>query len=91
MRRPHGYAVWTDPLAAGGDKERDTITCAHCNRIVVVEPRQDPSEVGGFCRMCYRHLCNPCTDLGICTPFERKLEAVERAARFHETVGTVTW
>jgi len=91
MRKPHGYALWVDPWAPGGQIERDTITCAHDNRVVIVTPGADPSLLGGFCRLCYRHICGPCADLGTCMPFERKLELVERAARFHEAVGTVEW
>jgi len=91
MRKPQGYALWVDPEAPGGQIERDTITCAHCQRIVVVKPGVDPSSLGGFCRMCYRHLCSPCANAGICTPFERKLDLLERTARFHEAVGTVSW
>lgn len=91
MRKPHGYALWVDPWDPSGQVERDTVTCAHCNRVSFVQPFQDASELGGFCRLCYRHICGPCADLGVCTPFERKLELVERAARFHEAVGTVEW
>lgn len=91
MRKPQGYAIWTDPTVDGGTIERDSITCAHCNHVSFVKPFQDPTECGGFCRLCYRHICGPCADLGSCTPFERKLELVEHAARFHQAVGTVEW
>jgi hypothetical protein len=79
MRRPGGYAIVTEPGAA--DVERDTFTCAHCNCVVFVAPRQDPSTMGGFCRMCMAHLCGPCADAGRCSPFEKKLDAMERRDR----------
>lgn len=69
--------------------ERDTFTCSHCQRVVLVTPRCDPADLGGFCRMCMKHLCGPCADEGNCTPFEKKLERYERANRFHQAVGTV--
>jgi hypothetical protein len=79
MRRPQGYAIWTDPIRPGlrATVEADTFTCHHCNSVVFVPPRADPSSLGGFCRLCMRHICGPCTDKA-CTPFEKKLEEMER-------------
>lgn len=82
MLRPGGYAVWTEP--GERERERDTITCAHCNGIVFVEPGKDP---GGFCRLCYRHLCTPCADAGVCTPFEKRLDQAEKRKKFLTAVG----
>lgn len=83
MRRPGGYAVWTEPSRT---VERDTFTCVHCNTVVFVKPKQDPSEMGGFCRQCMSHICGPCADLGKCTPFEKKLEEMEARDRFLRSV-----
>lgn len=80
MRRAQGYATIVDP-----DRpmvERDTFTCAHCNSIVTVEPMADPSTFGGFCCQCHKHICGSCADNGHCTPFEKKLEEMERRDRF---------
>ena len=85
MRRPQGYAVTTEPGKA--DVEEDTFTCSHCNAIIFVKPFQDPSEMGGFCRLCYRHICGPCADKGECEPFEKKLEAMERRERLLRSLG----
>ncbi|HEY8926409.1 MAG TPA: hypothetical protein VIU64_18635 [Polyangia bacterium] len=89
MRRPQGYATIVDP-----DKptvERDTFTCAHCNCIVTVEPRQDPATMGGVCRMCSSsspaYICAACVDLGTCVPFERRLEAEESRGRLLRAAG----
>jgi hypothetical protein len=79
MRRPGGYLHITEP--GKPDVERDTFTCGHCNAIVTVEPACDPSEAGGFCRMCMGHICGPCADLGSCEPFEKKLERMEARDR----------
>lgn len=85
MRRPQGYATITSP-----DKplfERDTVSCGHCGAISLVQPRQDPSELGGFCRGCYRHICGPCTSKLTCEPFEKKLEEMERRGQLFKAMG----
>ena len=86
MRSPQGYARVSGP---DGVVERDTFTCHHCQRIVFVAPKADPSTLGGFCRLCMKHICGPCAHEGTCRPFEKKLEEYERANRFHRAVGTV--
>lgn len=73
--RSGGSLIITDPDAP--TVEMDTVTCCHCNTIVLVGPRQDPADAGGFCRLCMKHTCGPCADLGTCTPFEAKLEKME--------------
>jgi tRNA G18 (ribose-2'-O)-methylase SpoU len=84
MRRPQGFALTTEP--GKPDIAEDTFTCAHCNFLVFVQPFQDPSEMGGFCRMCMMHICGPCADKGSCDPFEKKLERMEARGRFLEHV-----
>lgn len=78
MRRPGGYAIWVDPTMP--TKECDTFTCKHCNAVVVVEARCKPEEAGGYCRMCMAPVCPACADKP-CTPFEKKLDAIERRDR----------
>ena len=89
MRRPQGYAILTDPDLPGGKQEWDTYTCAHCQRVIRVLPRQDPATMGGFCRGCMQHICAPCTEPGTCEIFERKLDQYERAHRFGVAAGLV--
>lgn len=79
MRRPQGTLIVSEPGVR--DVLRDTVTCSHCNCVFVVEAKQDPSTLGGFCRMCMRHICAACAATGACEPFERKLEAMERSDR----------
>lgn len=87
MRNPHGTAIITDPDAAVPVREFDTITCCHCQAIVFVGPGQSASDAGGFCRLCFRPTCGPCADHGSCTPFEKKLEAMEARDRLLTSVG----
>ena len=85
MRKPQGCAEIVQPDAP--TKRADTITCCHCQAIVFVKARQDPSEAGGFCRLCYAHICGPCADAGKCTPFEARLEQMEGRRAFYRGVG----
>ena len=85
MRRPGGQAEWS----GGGQKTvtRDTFSCCHCNAVVFVKPKADPSEMGGFCRLCMKHVCKKCEALGKCVPFERRLEEIERRGKLLEAAG----
>ena len=85
MRKAQGYAVIADPNAPV--RECDTFTCVHCQRIVFVQPKCDPSDAGGFCRLCYSHICGPCADKGRCDPFERRLERMEARGRLLQSIG----
>lgn len=86
MHKPQGYAVAVD---SSGKKvlECDTITCNHCNTVVLVKPKADPAALGGFCRMCMKHICPKCTDKQTCTPFEKRLQQIESKDRLRKAVG----
>lgn len=86
MRNPGGYGITFQP---DSDKvqEEDTFTCCHCNCIVIVPPFKSPSDVGGwFCTMCDKPACQGCNGKG-CTPFEKKLEAIERRDQLRRSIG----
>lgn len=75
MRNAGGYLIGVR------DDERklevDSFTCAHCNSVVWVRAKQRAEDLGGHCRMCNKPICPNCAGIGSCTPFERKLEAME--------------
>lgn len=88
---PTGYAVWSAPDCP--DVERDTVSCKHCGRVIVVKPgsgytvylivQPDGSwreEPGAWCRCCMGPVCLPCDDDGRCVPLEKRFEALERRA-----------
>lgn len=85
MRKPGGYAVWTD--ADGQVKETDTFTCHHCQFVVFVPARTDPANLGGLCKQCMGLICPTCVAKGICTPFEKALEQMEARGRFLRSAG----
>lgn len=65
-----------------GKFECATITCSHCQRVVLLNP--DRSRERGYCRKCDHYICDGCTDLMAktfeCIPFRKILhEAQERA------------
>jgi len=74
MFKGYGYNILTQPECR--PIERDTFQCAHCNVTVFIKPK-DPSP---WCSCCDRQTCgrSQCRN---CTPFMRKIEAMEAAAR----------
>jgi hypothetical protein len=75
--RDGGWLQIVDPTVAGPPREYATITCVHCNRVVPLKSRKEDAD---WCRMCMKPICLRCAGKG-CTPFERKLEAMEARAR----------
>lgn len=94
MRNAGGYVRVTEPF---GVREVDTFTCAHCNKVVFVKAGADPSELGGFCRVCMEHICERCTGsvttlwgekvVGVCMPFMRQLDIVESREQLRKALG----
>jgi hypothetical protein len=80
VRRPQGYAITKEP--GKKDIEEDTFTCAHCNAVRFVKPgvivgfRQ-----GAWCRLCGGYVCPRPECANQCTPFEKKLEEMERVGQ----------
>lgn len=89
MRRAHGYARWDGP-GGGLTAEADTITCCHCNTVVIVPAGKDSPAATGFCRLCMDHTCGPCGAMGKCTPFEKRLKSMEDRAKLARAVGVVS-
>lgn len=84
-RKVQGYAVIVDPSAPL--VEMDTITCCHCQRVVVIKASADVLEKTGWCMRCMKATCGPCADLGKCTPFEKHLERMEARAATARSLG----
>lgn len=84
MRNPGGYLI--GHCEDGRIAECDTFTCAHCQRVTFVKPKQKPEDVGGLCKICMGLICPQCTGQG-CVPFERTLEAQEARGRMLRDMG----
>lgn len=84
MRNAQGNMLVMDPN--GTKTEHDTITCGHCNGVHVMAPK-DAYGVGRYCTLCARHLCPGCAQIEKCTPFEKRLEAIERSTQLMQAMG----
>ncbi len=66
----------TGSIGAGKRFESATITCSHCQRVVVLNP--DRSRERGYCKKCDHYICDGCTDLLAktrqCVPFCKILD-----------------
>lgn len=65
----------------GGLFESATVTCVHCNVIVVLNPNR--SRPRNYCRRCDQYICDGCAALptdGTCIPFEKILMDAQDSA-----------
>ncbi len=62
----------------GRMKESSTHTCAHCQRVFEIKPRQVVDY--DFCRSCMAPICPGCAGKP-CRPFEKALERTEQIHR----------
>ena len=102
MRKPGGYVTITTerPTRATFDNgsqhidikkegvfELEAFSCHHCNRIVHVMPKCDPTDLGGHCKVCDRLICQQCYGKGGCDTLEAKLERAEASYHARRSYG----
>ena len=77
---PGDCAKGSPIVPAGNTFESATITCAHCNRIVVLNPLR--TRPRGYCAKCDHYICDE-PGCGLeCKPFAKLLDELqEQAAR----------
>ena len=70
----------------GAMYESATVTCAHCNTIVILNPvRTRPR---GYCRKCDKYVCdNPGCNVD-CFNFEKLLDTLQERAYQQEALGS---
>jgi hypothetical protein len=72
-----GYLLVDNRANGGGYQEMPTMTCNHCNSVVVLnDARTRPRAV---CRRCNAYVCDKCGALGECNPTD---EGIELALRY---------
>jgi hypothetical protein len=81
VKQREGYARIFDP-AKPRAVEMGTLTCGHCNRVVHLHDQQGRAKSGVLvhCYQCDGKICVPCAEKARCTPFEKRLEAMEASA-----------
>ena len=61
-----------DNRAAGGEKlEMPTLSCAHCNTVVILNPLRRRER--GYCRKCHAYVCDVCNGKE-CRPLNQGIE-----------------
>ena len=81
MRNPGGNISMIGP--EGQFEERDTYTCAHCQRITILASKQPPH---GGCRICGGNICSGCLGKS-CTPWEKQMDDAEARQDFRRELG----
>jgi len=76
LRKAKSYIQILDPEAPGGLIEQDSFSCAHCNRIVIVEPGSGRER--GICQRCRKLVCGRKACMDRCDPIEAKIERMEQ-------------
>ena len=87
MKRAGNYSFSTDRLTGQLIKEQDSFTCHHCQRVVLVAPRQKGEDIGGMCKVCMGLICPVCVGEGRCETWEKKMERQEARERFLRSAG----
>lgn len=86
IRRASGHGV-EQSLITGNKKYEDFFKCFHCQYITIVQPKQDPSDLGGLCKICMKLICHQCVTESKCSPWEKKFERTEARQRFLKSAG----
>lgn len=84
-----GYARVLDP-ALGKPQEADTVTCAHCQRIVHMHDLKTGKRLSGVlvhCHGCDRAVCVPCAEQAKCVMIEQRVERIEARGRLLAAMG----
>lgn len=71
------------PVGAGrGLFEAPSITCSHCQRVVILNPLRNRERP--YCRKCDHYICDSCgpalAATGICKPFRQVLDELQEEA-----------
>ncbi len=80
--RDGGYLMRDERAGGGTLLELKTVTCRHCNKVVVLNPeRTRPRE---YCRKCDGYVCDRAGCILNCIPMDRTLEM---AVKFPDEPG----
>ena len=94
LRRHEGYFLRDDRLSGGGMQECATLTCSHCQTILIVNPLRTRERA--YCSSCDHYLCDACGAAraagggGPCLTFKHRIEEEqERAVKQAQERGII--
>jgi hypothetical protein len=77
--------------AAKGMFEAKTITCSHCNAIVVMNPERTRERT--FCKGCNHYICDGCASVlaqtGLCRTVDQILDEMQEATVLQQQRGSI--
>jgi hypothetical protein len=75
------------PGAGVGMFEAPTITCSHCQTVLIVNPLRTRDRA--YCQKCDAYICDGCGTAmalsGVCKPFAQLIEEVQEQAAKHQS------
>lgn len=71
-----GYLMIDDRASGGGLKEFNTLSCAHCNTVVVLNPARTRER--GYCSKCHAYICDNPVCHAVCAPIEQRVELAQK-------------
>jgi hypothetical protein len=80
MPRDEGMATWRDRFTGQLLGEAKTRNCVHCGWWIEFHDAQGiaVADASVWCGTCAGPQCRKCAAKGSCTPFEKKIDAIEK-------------
>lgn len=72
LKRQEGYFLRDERLSGGRMQELPTITCSHCNCVVILNPQRTRDR--GYCAKCDHYICDKAGCRLECNPTQQMLD-----------------
>lgn len=76
VRGARGYLMIDDTASGGEKRQYNTLTCVHCNSVVVLHPKRIRPR--NWCRKCNAYVCDKAICIVECNPIKRDLEMIAK-------------
>lgn len=91
-RSQEGYLLVDNRASGQGMVESPTITCSHCQRVVVLNPLRTRER--GYCPKCDSYICDECEAVRVasgfeCRPMKQVFDELEGRITHHGTVDSI--
>jgi hypothetical protein len=79
-RQSPGVPATADPIHVGAGQlfESATVTCSHCQAIIVLNPNR--SRPRHYCAKCNHYVCDKLACVVTCDPIKKKLDQLDKQA-----------